>query len=81
MTRDELKAALSPLLADSLDLDDPAAVDEHATFAELGLTSVAVVDLVLAIEEKTGVHLAPGDLLDAATIGDLLDALLRITHA
>jgi acyl carrier protein len=80
MTRDELKATLSPLLAEFLDLDEAAAADEHATFTELGLTSVAVVDLVLAIEEKTGVHLSPGDLQDAATVGDLLDALLRIAR-
>jgi acyl carrier protein len=43
-------------------LDQPVALDEHQPFAEMGVESYAVIQLVLYIERKFGVELPESDL-------------------
>jgi acyl carrier protein len=43
-------------------LDQPVALDENQSFAEMGVESYAVIQLVLFIERKFGVELPESDL-------------------
>jgi len=53
------------------DFDIPAEeITADATFEALGLDSLDVVDLTLAVEERTGVKLEDEELEDVRTVGD-----------
>ena len=57
------------------DFDIPAEeVSPEATFEALGLDSLDVVDLTLAVEERTGVKLEDEELEDVRTVGDAVNA-------
>ncbi len=56
------------------DFDIPAdEVTRDATFEGLGLDSLDVVDLTLALEEKTGITLEDDELEEVVTVGDAVD--------
>ena len=62
------------------DFDIPAEeVTPDATFEALGLDSLDVVDLTLAVEERTGIKLEDAELEDVRTVGDAVDAADRKT--
>ncbi len=57
------------------DFDIPAdEVTADATFEALGLDSLDVVDLTLAVEEKTGIKLEDSELENIRTVGQAVDA-------
>ncbi len=57
------------------DFDIPAEeITPEATFEALGLDSLDVVDLTLAVEERTGVKLEDEELEDVRTVGDAVNA-------
>lgn len=57
------------------DFDIPAdEVTADATFEALGLDSLDVVDLTLAVEEKTGIKLEDSELEDIRSVGQAVDA-------
>lgn len=57
------------------DFDIPAEeIAPDVTFEALGLDSLDVVDLTLAVEERTGVKLEDEELEDVRTVGDAVTA-------
>lgn len=57
------------------DFDIPAEeIAPDVTFEALGLDSLDVVDLTLAVEERTGVKLEDEELEDVRTVGDAVNA-------
>jgi acyl carrier protein len=57
------------------DFDIPAdEITPDATFEALGMDSLDVVDLTLAVEERTGVKLEDSELEDVRTVGQAVDA-------
>lgn len=69
---DDIMATFTEILTE--DFDIPAdEVTRDATFEALGLDSLDVVDLTLALEEKTGITLEDDELEDVVTVGDAVD--------
>lgn len=65
----ELLTTLTAILVE--DFDIPAdEITPEASFEALGLDSLDVVDLTLAIEERTGIKLQDEELEDVRTVGD-----------
>ncbi len=59
------------ILVDTFGVEaDQVATD--ATFEELGLDSLDVVELTLVLEEETGVKLEDEELEDVRTVGDAI---------
>lgn len=57
------------------DFDVPSdEITADATFEALGLDSLDVVDLTLAVEERTGIKLEDEELEDVRTVGDAVNA-------
>ena len=57
------------------DFDIPAEeITPDVTFEALGLDSLDVVDLTLAVEERTGIKLEDSELEDVRTVGDAVNA-------
>ena len=69
----ELLTTFTEILVE--DFDIPAEeIAPDVTFEALGLDSLDVVDLTLAVEERTGVKLEDEELEDVRTVGDAVTA-------
>ncbi len=68
--RNDVKAALTEMVADALYLDC-AGIDEETSFTELGLDSILAVELVKKINERFGIDLRATRLYDYTNIRDL----------
>jgi acyl carrier protein len=68
------------LLGDILEID-PSTVTESASFADLGADSLALIELVEALEEElgersVGFHIDDEDLEDLKTVRDAVDYIV-----
>ncbi len=54
---------------------DAGQVTEQATLEELGADSLASVELVMALEEATGISIDDADAANLKTVQDILDYL------
>ena len=69
---DELLATFTELLVS--DFSVPAEeISPSATFEALGLDSLDIVELTLALEDRTGVKLGDEDLEQVRTVQDAID--------
>lgn len=50
-------------------------VTEQATLEELGADSLAAVELIMALEESTGIAIDDADAANLKTVGDILSYL------
>jgi acyl carrier protein len=65
----DIYATFTTILAEEFDIPTDE-IGRDATFEALGLDSLDVVDLTLAVEERTGVKLEDAELEDVRTVGD-----------
>lgn len=54
---------------------DAEQVTEQATLEELGADSLAAVELIMALEESTGIAIDDADAANLKTVGDILSYL------
>ena len=55
----------------------PETVSMESTIKDLGLDSLDVVDIMLAIEEKLSIHFEDEELLGLKTVKDTVDLITR----
>ena len=77
MGRDDMLAALAELLADVARVD-PADVTPRARFDDLGIDSLTMVDVVVAVEDRFGLVIPDDEWAHFETVGD---ALAHLGHA
>ena len=68
----ELMDTFVAILTEDFDIPEDE-ISRDATFEDLGMDSLDVVDLTLAVEERTGVKLEDEELEDVRTVGDAVD--------
>lgn len=68
---EELLTTFTDLLSSDFGVD-AAEVTPEATFEALGLDSLDIVELTLALEDRTGVKLGDEDLEQVRTVGDAI---------
>ena len=69
-------AALTEILRDDLNVDINRVTRDSRLIDDVGLDSVALAVVMVAIEDKLGVALTEEDLLTCDTVGDLESAIL-----
>ncbi len=69
MTQDEVLAGVAEVLGRIAKVD-PAEVGAEQTFADLGIDSVTMVDVVVAAEDRFGVMLLDDDWSQFTNVGD-----------
>jgi len=77
MGQDDMLAALAELLADVARFD-PADVTPRARFDDLGIDSLTMVDVVVAVEDRFGLVIPDDEWAHFETVGD---ALAHLGHA
>jgi acyl carrier protein len=71
-TRDALFTQLKQIIRDRLDVDLASIVEDASFVDDLGADSLAVVELVLALEEHFGITISDEDAEKLETVGDAL---------
>jgi len=77
MSRDEALARFAQVLA-SVTGVDPAGVTPETTFAaDLGVDSLAMLDIVVTAEDQFGLLISDDDVPRFATVGDAVDYIVH----
>ena len=63
---------LRGIIADQLSIDE-AAITEDTTLEDLGADSLALVELVMSVEEEFEIEIQDEDMEKFKTVGDVLD--------
>ncbi|HEX2052886.1 MAG TPA: acyl carrier protein [Actinomycetota bacterium] len=74
-SRDEVVDALKDVLVDRLKVDAGTITEEANLFEDLGLDSIDLMTVVMAVEEKFNIEVADEELEDVTTLGQAADLL------
>lgn len=73
--RDEILSALKDVLVDRLKVDASTITDDANLFEDLGLDSIDLMTVVMAVEEKFAIEVSDEELEDVTTLGQAADLL------
>lgn len=80
-TREEIYAVLRSAIVELFELEpEQVTLDAHL-YQDLEIDSIDAVDLIDYIKRKTGKKLAAEDFKTVRTVGDVVDAVQRMTVA
>lgn len=63
---------LATIISDQLDIND-VTINEDTTLEDLGADSLALVELVMSVEEEFEIQIEDEDMEKFKTVGDVLD--------
>lgn len=75
MAREDVVTALKEVLVDKLQVDADSVTDEANLFDDLGLDSIDLMTVVMAIEERFDIEVPDDELEDVTTISQAADLL------
>lgn len=75
MTKEEIFARIAHVLADSFDLGPAQVKPEADLIDDLDLDSLDVIDLVVSLEEVTGLDVSDEELKSLRVVQDVMDLL------
>ncbi|CAN5867888.1 acyl carrier protein [soil metagenome] len=73
--RDEVVTALKETLVDRLKVDAATITEDANLFEDLGLDSIDLMTVVMAVEEKSSIEVSDEELEDVTTLGQAADLL------
>ncbi len=73
--RDEVVEALKATLVDRLKVEASTITEEANLFEDLGLDSIDLMTVVMAVEEKFAIEVSDEELEDVTTLGQAADLL------
>lgn len=74
-TRQEVVTALTEVLVDRLKVERDAVTEDANLFEDLGLDSIDLMTVVMAVEEQFSIEVADEELEDVTTLGQAADLL------
>lgn len=75
MAREDVVTALKEVLVDKLKVDADSVTEEANLFDDLGLDSIDLMTVVMAIEERFEIEVPDDELEDVTTISQAADLL------
>ena len=73
--RDEVVTSLKETLVDRLKVDAATITEDANLFEDLGLDSIDLMTVVMAVEEKFSIEVSDEELEDVTTLGQAADLL------
>jgi acyl carrier protein len=73
--RDEVVTALKETLVERLKVDAATITEDANLFEDLGLDSIDLMTVVMAVEEKFAIEVSDEELEDVTTLGQAADLL------
>lgn len=77
MTREQILARVTEVLVQSFDLEPSAVHPAAHLFEELDLDSIDAIDLVVGLEEQTGLDVSEEELKEIRVVQDVVDLIHR----
>lgn len=78
MTKEDIVAKITDVLADEFEIDRAKLTPEVNLFTELDLDSIDAVDLVVRLQQQTGLKVKPEDFKMIRTLGDVAEVIVRL---
>jgi acyl carrier protein len=75
MAREEVVTALKEVLVDRLKVDASTVTEDANLFEDLGLDSIDLMTVVMAVEERFSIEVSDDELEDVTTLGQAADLL------
>lgn len=77
-TREEILKEISAVLADEFECDPSQLTPEARLFEDLDLDSIDAVDLVVRLQQQTGIKVEAEDFKSIRTLGDVAGVIERL---
>ncbi len=77
-TKEEVLAAIADVLVSEFELDRAKCVPEAKLFEDLDLDSIDAVDLVVRLQQQTGLKVKAEDFKAIRTLGDVADVIVKL---
>ena len=77
-TKEEILAAIADVLEKDFELDRARLVPAARLFEDLDLDSIDAVDLVVRLQQQTGLKVKAEDFKAIRTLGDVVDVIARL---
>ena len=80
-TKEEILAAIADVLEREFELERARLVPEARLFEDLDLDSIDAVDLVVRLQQQTGLKVTAEDFKAIRTLGDVADVIVKLAAA
>ena len=77
-TKEEILEGIRDVLAGDFEIDRGKLVPEARLFEDLDLDSIDAIDLVVRLQQKTGLKVSAEDFKAIRTLGDVADVLAKL---
>ncbi len=77
-TREEILKAITDVLAGEFECDPAKLVPEARLYEDLNLDSIDAVDLVVRLQQQSGLKVTADDFKAIRTLGDVVDVIARL---
>lgn len=77
-TKEEILAAIADVLEREFELERARLVPEARLFEDLDLDSIDAVDLVVRLQQQTGLKVKAEDFKAIRTLGDVADVIAKL---
>ena len=77
-TKDEVLKAICEVLATEFECDRAKLTAEARLFEDLDLDSIDAVDLVVRLQQQTGLRVKAEDFKSIRTLGDVADVIAKL---
>ena len=77
-TKKEVLSAIADVLVTEFELDRAKLVPEAKLFEDLDLDSIDAVDLVVRLQQQTGLKVKAEDFKAIRTLGDVADVIVKL---
>lgn len=78
MTRDEIQKKISEILVSDFEIPMEKLVPEAKLFEDLDLDSIDAVDMVVRLQQMTGLKVKAEDFKQIRTLGDIVDVVEKL---
>jgi acyl carrier protein len=80
MKREDIEAKIKEILVADFELDADKLVPEAKLFEDLDLDSIDAVDMVVRLQQLTGLKVKAEDFKQIRTLGDVTDVVERLVN-
>ena len=78
MSRDEILAQITEVLAGEFEIERAKLVPEARLYEDLDLDSIDAVDLVVRLQQRTGIKVVADDFKAIRTLGDVVEVIEKL---
>ena len=80
MKREDIEAKIKEILVADFELDADKLVPEAKLFEDLDLDSIDAVDMVVRLQQMTGLKVKAEDFKQIRTLGDVTDVVEKLVN-